>query len=439
MSVNRANTGRAVIFTALSVEYEAVRAHLSDIHEETYKGTVYERGHFKDAGWNWEVSLVQVGAGNTSTAFEAERAIDHFQPEIALFVGVAGGLKDVSIGDVVAATKVHGYESGKVQDSLFLARPDVGESSYRLIQRARAEGRNGAWLQRARKIDPSFTATPRAFVGPIAAGEKVIADIRSEVFQFLHTHYNDALAVEMEGRGFLQATHGNEQVQALVIRGISDLIANKDRSDVAGKQQLAAHSASAFAFEILAKLDAPVAPQKNQAVHQATTQSTKATAPASSPSGDTPSIEIFYSYVAKDEKLAQELQKQLSILKRLNVITDWYANMVAPGMEHSQEILSHLNSANIILLLVSPDYLASEQYDTELLRAMERHEAQEATVIPILLRPTDGWEEAPFGKLQALPRNGQKSITEWDNRDTAFAQVAREIRKVVEKLKQASE
>src|SRR5207248_9070304 len=116
---------------------------------------------------------------------------------------------------------------------------------------------------------------------------------------------------------------------------------------------------------------------------------------------------------------------------------DWYAGKVIPGQETSQEIIKHLNAASIILLLISPDYIASEQYDTEVTRAMERHDAQEATVIPINLRPTAGWRDAPFGKLQSIPRVG-KAITEMSNRDAAFEQAAREIREVVERLRHDS-
>lgn len=246
--------GRAVILTALPVEYEAVRAHLKSFQEEVHKGTVYERGSFIAGKWQWEIGIVQIGAGNTTAAFEAERAIAYFAPDIVLFVGVAGGLKDVALGDVVAATKTYGYESGKANQSVFLLRPDVGESSYRLIQRAQAESRKKEWVQRIPGRD-QLKASPRALVGPIAGGEKVVASSRSDVFTFLRSNYNDALAVEMEGRGFLRATHGNEHVQALIVRGISDLIDGKSQADALGSQETAARHASAFAFEVLAKLD----------------------------------------------------------------------------------------------------------------------------------------------------------------------------------------
>ena len=162
---------RAVILTALPVEYEAVRAHLKNLREEIHKGTIYERGNFVAGECWWEIGIAQVGAGNSGAAFEAERAISYFDPHIVLFVGVAGGIKDVALSDVVAATRVYGYESGKAQRSSFLSRPDVGESSYRLVQRAKAEARKKDWLQRIRGRETVKASPPRAFVGAIAAGE----------------------------------------------------------------------------------------------------------------------------------------------------------------------------------------------------------------------------------------------------------------------------
>lgn len=196
---------RAVILTALPLEYMAVRVHLRDLHEEIHEGTIYERGIFLSEQWQWEVGIVQIGAGNAAAAVEAERALAYFKPDIILFVGIAGGLKDVAIGDVVASTKVYGYESGKVVRQGFQPRPDVGTSSYRLVQRAQAEARKDHWRQYIQHAGTTPPTTPRVFVGPIAAGEKVLASSRSPLMAFLRHTYGDALAVEMEGRGFLHA------------------------------------------------------------------------------------------------------------------------------------------------------------------------------------------------------------------------------------------
>src|SRR5579859_6000683 len=116
MSENGAGLPRAAILTAIPVEYQAVRSYLTNIYEEHHpQGTIYERGTFSSSGQSWDVLIGEIGAGNPTAALEAERAINFFQPAIILFVGVAGGRKDVKLGDVVAATKVYGYESGKAE------------------------------------------------------------------------------------------------------------------------------------------------------------------------------------------------------------------------------------------------------------------------------------------------------------------------------------
>jgi nucleoside phosphorylase len=242
---------RAVILTALSVECEAVRKHLTDLREETHPcGTIYQQGKFTANNLDWNVAIAEIGAGNLGAAQEAERAINYFNPHVILFVGVAGGIKDVKLGDVVASTKIYGYESGKAEKTTFKTRPEVGLSAFALEQRAKVEARKEDWLKR---LPSPPCHTPQVFVGPIAAGEKVVASNQSEVFQFLQLQYGDAIAVEMEGFGFLKAAHSNQQVSALVIRGISDLINNKTEADKEGYQKIAAGHASAFAFEVLAK------------------------------------------------------------------------------------------------------------------------------------------------------------------------------------------
>ena len=144
-------------------------------------------------------------------------------------------------------------------------------------------------------------------------------------------------------------------------------------------------------------------------------------------------VEIFYSYAYKDEALKKKLEIHLSLLKQEGLITGWYDREIRAGAEWASEIETHLNSAHIILLLVSPDFMASDyRYSIEMKRALERHEAREARVIPVILRPTD-WERAPFGKLQALPTD-RRPITKWSNRDEAFLRVAQDIRKVVDEL-----
>lgn len=122
-------------------------------------------------------------------------------------------------------------------------------------QRARAEARKDNWLQRVE--ERCYTSSPSVFVGPIAAGSSVVASTKSATYKFIQEHYSDALVVEEEGFGFLEAVHANPGVEALVVRGVSDCIDDKAQVDEKGFQKIAAENAAAFAFEVLANLVIP--------------------------------------------------------------------------------------------------------------------------------------------------------------------------------------
>ncbi|MEM9265201.1 MAG: toll/interleukin-1 receptor domain-containing protein [Cyanobacteria bacterium P01_F01_bin.13] len=150
-------------------------------------------------------------------------------------------------------------------------------------------------------------------------------------------------------------------------------------------------------------------------------------------------IEIFFSYSHKDESFREQLEIHLSMLKRQNLIKPWHDRMITAGDEWKGEIDKNLNSADIILLLVTANFLASDYcYDIEMKRSLERHEIGEACVIPIILTPVEGWAYSPFSKLQVLPRDG-KPVTRWDDADEAFVNVARGIRKSINLLSTTSD
>jgi len=239
-----------IVFTALLSETRAVLAHLEETADrELPTGTLVEVGTLR--GSARRVGMVEIGAGNLAAAAIVGDTLTNLRPRALLFVGVAGGIKDVKLGDVVASTKVYGYESGKETDTGFQPRPNVGESSYRLVQRARADARRLHWH---RRIDPPATSAPEVHVAPIAAGEKVVAGRNTDLFKFLRQSYGDAVAVEMEGRGFLAAA-AMHQVEAMVIRGISDMVdEHKHQRDDEGWQPRAAAHAAAFAAELMANL-----------------------------------------------------------------------------------------------------------------------------------------------------------------------------------------
>jgi hypothetical protein len=146
-------------------------------------------------------------------------------------------------------------------------------------------------------------------------------------------------------------------------------------------------------------------------------------------------VEVFYSCSDSpvDAPLLEQLEHHLSVLRHERLIATWHKRQIVAGSDWRVELDSHLNTAFLILLLISPDFLASDyQYGVELQRAMERHDENEARVIPILLRPCD-WKGTPFEKLQVVPRNGTP-LTLWRNRDAGFTEVVKEIRTALQAL-----
>lgn len=146
-------------------------------------------------------------------------------------------------------------------------------------------------------------------------------------------------------------------------------------------------------------------------------------------------IKLFCSYSHRDEHLRDELAKHLKLLERQGLIESWHDRRIGAGEVWKEEIDRNLSEADIILLLISADFLASDYcFDIEMKAALERHSAAKAVVIPIILRPVD-WHATPFSGLQALPKNG-KPVTTFDNLDIAFEQVATSIRAAIEKVLQ---
>jgi nucleoside phosphorylase len=234
-----------VILTALEVEFEAVRNHLTEPQEDRHRrGSIYEVGTYQGKKLSFRVVLKEIGPRNTGAAAEIERAIEQYEPDYVLFVGVAGGIKDVSVGDVVCASKVYGYESGKETSKGFRPRPVAFVPSAALLERSRA-------VKRAHNRAGSAF---RIHEGAIAAGDKVVASSRSATAQLIRANYGDALAIAMEELGFLEGAH-KSNAEAMIIRGISDLLDGKSRSDKTGSQKLASENAALVAFRLLDDLE----------------------------------------------------------------------------------------------------------------------------------------------------------------------------------------
>lgn len=146
------------------------------------------------------------------------------------------------------------------------------------------------------------------------------------------------------------------------------------------------------------------------------------------------SIQIFFAYSHKDERRKIRLESHLSMLRRQDgVKLNWHKHQIQAAREQYSKIYEDLKTAHLIVLLISPDFLYSDDYwHVEIKLAMKRHEDENVPIIPVILCPTDNWQSA-FSNLdlEALPRDG-RAVTTWPNRDQAFEDVARGIRVVAE-------
>jgi hypothetical protein len=142
---------------------------------------------------------------------------------------------------------------------------------------------------------------------------------------------------------------------------------------------------------------------------------------------------LFFAYSHADEGIRDQLEKHLAGLRRRGVISAWHDRRITAGTELDKAIDSRISTADVILLLISPDFIASDYcYEREMGLALERHEKGEARVIPVILRPCD-WHGLPFGKLLATPTDG-RPVTKWPNIDEAFLDVVIAIKRALEEL-----
>lgn len=237
----------AVVLTARQVEFAAFRAYLSNVEERFHpQGTAFCVGDLP--GGRRRVALAEIGEGNNGAAVLTERAISFIQPELLVFVGIAGALMDdLALGDVVVPSRIYLLLSGTVADDGFHRRPRTWQASHALDQFARHVHRERAWL--AGLPAPS----PEVHFRPVVAGELVLDARDTTLARQIREHYNDAAAIEMESAGMAHAAYLNQSLPSIAVRGISDTASgDKEETDKAGWQLRAARNAAAFAAALLA-------------------------------------------------------------------------------------------------------------------------------------------------------------------------------------------
>lgn len=233
--------------TPLSAEYMAVSQHLSEKHSIVHEGAAYELGKFQVSNGHCQVIVGEPGMRNASMAVATERAIRYFEPQVVILCGIAGGIKDVNVGDVAIAKSAFDYDSGKESDNGFLPRPVEYQFSDELLAYAQLVQRTDNW--KSRTLDGAQGAN--VFIASVAAGDKVISAVNNTTFDRIEQYLSHCKFLEMEAAGFGLAIQRYRDIHAIVVRGISDLCFNKTEEDDKDWQPMAADRAAAFAFELI--------------------------------------------------------------------------------------------------------------------------------------------------------------------------------------------
>ncbi len=249
-----------MILTGLPEERSAMRSLLAGTTVCRHPaGTRYDVAPLSSPGW--QVALGTVGRGNRAAAVMTERAITWFEPVAVLFVGIAGALSPrLHLGDVVVATRVYAIHGGRDGPDGFGVRPESWEADHELLQLAEQVAADGAWLRRI-PVGDDQPVTAAVQFGPTCAGDVVLNSATSTLARRIRAAFNDAVAIDTEDAGVVQAAHLYRRTPVLTIRGISDRVEDrKETTDARGWRLAAAERAAAFSGELAVQIAADPVP-----------------------------------------------------------------------------------------------------------------------------------------------------------------------------------
>ena len=238
------------ILTPTEIEYNAVKQHLLNLKEHRVSEGLYEIGNFVGKIGNISIVIQQTNKLNSNMAVTTERIINLFNPKMILLVGIGGGIKDVKVGEIVVAKEIYAYESVKETDDGQKGMPKVRSFNPKSLDIALSIGREKEWGKRTGHGHTFF----EVHQGAIASGDKLLTTKNMALGKFLDRHYNDTLAVDMESAGFTEALARHENIKALCIRGISNLLDDEKQSDDSSSESLASTNVAAFTFELIYQL-----------------------------------------------------------------------------------------------------------------------------------------------------------------------------------------
>ena len=252
---------KIAILTAMDNEMKEVKKYLAGFPKKTLedkqKQIFYEIYSYEnEQKKKFEIYLKISGKQNFSSASATSDVITNLAPNFLFYIGIAGKLKDVNIGDVVIADRVENYEPAKVEDDDYKTRIYQGHADDYLLNLASSiiTDDENIWQQKIKVLKhENIINLPIDFKGRIATGEKVLGSITAKIYEQIRHDCSESLAVECEGGGFYHACNLKNS-KGLLIRGISDKLKDKGFDEEFNSQSYAASCASSFLFELINRL-----------------------------------------------------------------------------------------------------------------------------------------------------------------------------------------
>ena len=236
------------ILCPIEPEFKIIRKVLPKSKPAKYQNLSFDLGKIKTDIFEWNIAIIEPEFYLNSFGLKVNEVITTLNPKYIFLAGVAGGIKDSKIGDIVIGTKAYFYEGGKETDKGFVSRPRVVENQSKKL------------LTIAKRISrESSSINTVIHFGAIASGNKVLASTDSQSIEIIKKHYNDTQAIEMESYDFALAASRLGKPY-LNIRGISDLIDGKAKSDSEGHQKMASEKVALFLQQLIYNL--PIPPQE---------------------------------------------------------------------------------------------------------------------------------------------------------------------------------
>ncbi len=411
---------------------------------------------------------------NTASQQVTNDLIRELDPSILLIVGIADGIpnNELMIGDVIVSSHIynlvdsspqpsttsdfdvkdsihslasnvfarlplyaHRFEGWNTTESIGLPRPTLSQEHVKVLP-----DMDSAWQQRILASlewqtgnTENQSRAPLFKTGTIAANNTPIRDPHALIQWLQNTP--DILAVETEVISIHQAC---KQYPLMAIRGISNIVGLQSDNSLTS---YACQSVGAFTHAFIKagiietqSSNTPTPPTNSKPPNLSTPQRTCTSTTEASNSTKPALLNLFIYYSEKDERFKEELETHLFMLRRDGTIRPWYSQQTEEVFRARAAIDDHINQSQIVLPLISPNFLASDELNDQVLKlAIEQHIAGTARVIPIIIHSVD-ISGTPFINLQVLPRSHQP-IDRAANRDETWFQIAKEIRDVCNNLR----